>query len=226
MSEPLDDLDAQVRRLDPDRWLTTRFIADPQARADVIALYAFDAELTRAPRAASNALAGEIRLTWWREVLDEIFGERAVRRHPVALALDGAVRRHGLPRQPLEAMIDARYDELGGAKLDAASAPGWADAVGGSAMALAAQILDPDSADGGVADAGRAFALSRAVVAQLVPHDAVRGALEAADRSARRARPSVAAFPAIMPLVLSRAPAEPDLVKRFRLVWAALRGRV
>nr|QQZ51740.1 squalene/phytoene synthase family protein [Phenylobacterium glaciei] len=68
-----NDLDALVGRVDPDRWLSSRFISDAQARADVIALYAFDHELARAPRVASNPLMGEIRLTWWNEVLDEVF---------------------------------------------------------------------------------------------------------------------------------------------------------
>ena len=77
-----------MRRVDPDRWLSSRFIADPSARADVIALYAYDHELARAPRVASNPLLGEIRLTWWREALDEIYGEnRPVRAHPGAQAL-------------------------------------------------------------------------------------------------------------------------------------------
>jgi len=35
------DLDAQVRAADLDRWLASRFVADEQARADPIALYAF-----------------------------------------------------------------------------------------------------------------------------------------------------------------------------------------
>ena len=44
----LDDLDASVRRNKPDHWLASRFIGDADARADVIALYAFDDELSRA----------------------------------------------------------------------------------------------------------------------------------------------------------------------------------
>ncbi|MDI1365212.1 MAG: phytoene/squalene synthase family protein, partial [bacterium] len=36
-TETLDDL---VRRVDPDRWLVSRFIADPKGRADVVALVA------------------------------------------------------------------------------------------------------------------------------------------------------------------------------------------
>ena len=71
MSEPDDDLDSLIRRVDPDRWLSSRFVADAAARADVIALYAYDHELARAPRVASNPLLGEIRLAWWREMLDE-----------------------------------------------------------------------------------------------------------------------------------------------------------
>ena len=94
-----DDLDSLIRRVDPDRWLTSRFIADPAARADVVALYAFDHELARARRVASMPLMGEIRLTWWREALDEVFEGRAVRRHPTAQALAAAVTRRRLPRR-------------------------------------------------------------------------------------------------------------------------------
>src|SRR3954468_9374408 len=92
------DLDALIRRVDPDRWMSSRFIADPLARADVIAIYAFDHELARAPKVSSNPLIGEIRLTWWREALDEVFEGRPVRRHPTAEALALAVRRRDLPR--------------------------------------------------------------------------------------------------------------------------------
>ena len=138
-----DDLDALIRRVDPDRWLTSRFIADPAARADVIALYAYDHELARARRVGSTALLAEIRLTWWREVLDEIFEARAVRRHPAAEALADVVRRRGLPRAPLEAMVDGQIDTLELATLDAEAAVRWADATQGSAARLAALVLDP-----------------------------------------------------------------------------------
>jgi phytoene synthase len=79
---PGDDLDAQIRRTDPDRWLSSRFIESVAARADVVAIYAYDGELARAPRVASNPIMGEIRLTWWREVLDQIFGGQPVRAIP------------------------------------------------------------------------------------------------------------------------------------------------
>ena len=107
-----DDLDDLIRRVDPDRWLTSRFIGDAAARGDVIALYAYDHELARARRVASTPLMAEIRLTWWREALDEIFEGGPVRRHPTAEALAAAVRRRGLPRAPLEAMIDGQIAAL------------------------------------------------------------------------------------------------------------------
>src|ERR1700761_5099788 len=93
---PLEDLEDTVRRADQDRWLASRFIADPAARADVIALYAFDHVLARVPFQVSDPLMGEIRLTWWSEALDEIYGPGPVRAHPVALGLADAVRNRGL----------------------------------------------------------------------------------------------------------------------------------
>src|SRR6185503_2851534 len=116
--EPQDDLDALIRRVDPDRWMSSRFVTHAQVRADLIALYAFDHELARAPRVASNPLIGEIRLTWWREALDEIFEGRPVRHHPTAEALARAVARRGLARASLESMIDARYRELDATPMD------------------------------------------------------------------------------------------------------------
>ena len=93
-----DDLDDLIHRVDPDRWLSSRFVGDAGLRADVIAIYAYDHELARAPKVASNSILGEIRLTWWREMLDEAYEGRHVRHHPTAQALAGVIARHGLPR--------------------------------------------------------------------------------------------------------------------------------
>jgi phytoene synthase len=105
---PAEDLDALIRRVHPDRWLSSRFIADPEKRADVIALYAFDYELRRAVEGTSNAIMAEIRLTWWSEALEEIYHGRQARRHPAAEALERVVRRSAPPREVLEAIVEAR----------------------------------------------------------------------------------------------------------------------
>jgi len=143
MSEPDSDLDGQIRRTDPDRWLSSRFIGEPSRREDVVAIYAYDNELARAPRVTSNALLGEVRLTWWREVLEEIFTGRTVRLHPVAQALALAVVRCDLAREPLEAMIEARYRELDATPMDEPEVLDWARDTGGLSSQLAAQVLDP-----------------------------------------------------------------------------------
>ena len=213
-----DDLDDLIRRVDPDRWLSSRFIADPQARADVIALYAYDYELARAPKVASNALLGEIRLTWWREVLDEAFEGRSVRAHPTAQALAGVIRRHGLPREPLEAMIDGRYRELDAAPMSPDEALAWARGMAGRAAEVAAHILDPKASVADVVASGAVWALSRKGLGI--------DANEAATAKAGARSVSVAAFPAVAHATLALHPAKSDLGKRLRLTWAVARGRL
>jgi len=226
-----DDLDELIRRVDPDRWLTSRFIADPAARADVVALYAFDHELARARRAASTPLLAEIRLTWWREALDEIFEGSPARRHPVAEALAGAVRRHALPRAPLEAMIDGQIGALEAPELDEAAALAWADGVEGSVARLAVAILDPAADAGAAAPAGRAWGLALLIRAGLVSREVVeaplRVALDEARASARRV--SAAALPALLPARLARfdlAGRSPEpLIRQLGLIFAVMAGR-
>ena len=218
------DLDAQMRAADPDRWLASRFIADPIARADVIAILAYDHELARAPRVTSNPMLGEIRLAWWREVLDEVFENRPVRRHPTAQALAETVGRRRLPRAPLEAMIDARYRELDPAPMSPDEAAQWASDGAGSAAVLCALILDADGDAEAARPAGAAWALCRLEARAPVDPRTLHAALAEARRQARRL--SVAAFPAAAHAALARRRASSDLGKRLRLTWAVARGRL
>jgi phytoene synthase len=227
---PAEGLEAQLRQADPDRWLTSRFVADPVARADLAALYLFDHELARARR-ASNVLLVEIRLTWWREALDEIFGGSAVRRHPTALGLADAVRPRNLPRAWLEAMIDGQAAALDAPKLGEAEALAWADAVQGSAAQLAATILDPASPAAAAAPAGRAWGLALLLRSDRAERAALaaplRAALAEALRAARRLSP--AAFPAALPARLARfeaAGVTPGPArKQLALILASATGR-
>lgn len=224
---PPEDLDAQTRRLDPERWLSSRFIAGADERADVIAIYAFDHELARAPKVASNSLMGEIRLTWWREVLDEAYGGRHVRHHPTAQALATAIGRRGLERDPLEAMIEARYRELDPAPMNLADALEWARGSGGGAAISAARVLDPKADVIKAERGGEAWAIGRLMgTAGLEGADAQKALSEALAASDGL---SVAAFPAIAHATLARARAKgkrpAELEMRARLLWAVLRGR-
>lgn len=210
------DLDDLIRRVDPDRWLSSRFIGDESRRADVIAIYAYDHELARAPKVASNPLLGEIRLTWWREALDEIYEGRPVRHHPTAQALAAAVAGHGLPREPLEAMIDARYRELGAVPMTPDERRDWAKGTAGRAAEVAVRLLDATAPAERAVSAGAVWALGRAE-----PALAEAGAARADVRAL-----SAAAFPAVAHAALVLNPPGSEFGKRLRLTWAVARGRI
>ncbi|MGI9169664.1 MAG: squalene/phytoene synthase family protein [Caulobacteraceae bacterium] len=227
-----DDLDGFVRAVDPDRWLASRFVADRARRADLIALYAFDGELARVRRMASNPLLAEIRLTWWREAVEEIHACGPVRLHPAARALAETARRRALPRDPLETMVDARLEMLGKPRLNIDEALRWADGVGASTAALAARVLDPAAPPEAAVPAGLAWGLvllRRAGLAWGADFDRrMDEALVAASQAARAL--SAAAFPAVAHAALARVERRSgplsDLEKRARLVWAVARGRL
>jgi len=229
---PADDLGGLIRRVDPDRWLTSRFITDPEARADVVALYAFDYELWRARRAASTPLMAQIRLAWWREALDEVFAGAPVRAHPAAAALAAAVGRRRLTREPFELMLDGAVEALEFTELDEAACERWADRVEGSLAALAAQTLDPSSPAIGAAAAGRAWGLALLGRAGLATPATLAAPLRRAIAEARATSRSLspAAFPAALPARLARydlAGRSPGpLVKRLGLVAAVVSGRI
>ena len=238
----MDDLDATVRRADPDRWLASRFVADPVARADLIALYAFNHELARATEAAREPLVQEIRLTWWREALDEVFAARPPRRHPVVEALAATIRRRELPPAPFETMIEARIEAIDApSPADEAAVYRHVDATAGMLMGLAASALDGAASSAATQAAARAWGLAglarlRRTGVDRLPkawdqaeiRHRVRTAM-AAGRAAARDLP-VAAFPAVAYATLAntyaagRAPSE--LEKRLRLTTAVLTGRL
>ncbi|MDB5499270.1 MAG: crtB [Phenylobacterium sp.] len=220
----IGDLDAMIRRVDPDRWLSSRFVAQGPARADVIAIYAFDHELARAPRVASNALLGEMRLAWWREALEEIFEGRAVRQHPTAQALAGVVARRGLKREVLETMIDARYRELDAAPMSEGEVLDWARDTGGLAAQLAAQVLDPATDATMALAGGSAWSLGK----RLADHPELRPTFLKVIHAARSASRnlSVAAFPAVAHAALAGRPSTNDFARRLRLTIAVARGKI
>ena len=174
----------------------------------------------------------EIRLTWWREALDEVYDHRPVRHHPTAEALAGAVRRHGVAREPLEAMIDGQIEALELSTFDEPAAVAWADAVEGSAAKVAAAMLDRAAPAEAAAPAGRAWGLALLLRAGLAPREIIapplRTALTEATASARSL--GVAALPAALPATLARADLAGrrpgPLAQRLALVLASATGRL
>ncbi len=225
-----------VRRGDPDRWLASRFVADAAARADVVALYALNIELARIAEQVREPLMGEIRLTWWREAIEEIFAGVPPRRHPVVAGLAQAIARRALPPAPFEAMVEARFADLETdpfADLDAIER--YLDAAAGAPMALSCAVLGAADAPV-VTPAARAWGLAGLARIRRLPNTVegkvlqTRDAEHLADARATATGLPVSAFPAIAYACLAKPYAAgrvmSDLEKRLRLTAAVLRGRV
>jgi len=226
------DLDAEVRRVDPDRWLASRFIADPGARADVLALYAFDYELARVGHVTSSDLAAEIRLAWWREALESIRSGAGPPAHPVAQALARVVIARALPLAPFETMISARIDSLGEERLEWAQATAWAEGAQGPLARLAVRVLCPAADEALATPAGVVWGLVLLRRSGRAGGDQFDHGLRARLAEARAAvrRLPTAAFPAALPATLARADLRSttpgELEKRVRLALAAMTGRL
>lgn len=234
-TETLDDL---VRRVDPDRWLASRFIGDAAARADVIALYAVNYELARVAGGVSNALMGEIRLTWWREAMEEIAAGKPPRKHPNVEALAASK----FDPNALAALSEARFTDLDEGPLkDEAAVLAYVDSTAGALAVLAARRLDPSADPHAVKGAARAWGLSglwrlKQAGRDRLPTDwtqaDVKQRVEVQLKAARgevRGLP-VAAFPAVAPAALARAYAAGremgELEKKARLTLAVATGRL
>ncbi|WP_395443130.1 squalene/phytoene synthase family protein [Caulobacter sp. UC70_42] len=234
-TETLDDL---VRRVDPDRWLASRFIGDLAARADVIALFGLNYELARVAGGVSNALMGEIRITWWREAMEEIAAGKPPRKHPNVEAL--AASR--FDPNALATLAEARFTDLDEGPLkDEAAVLAYVDATAGALAVLAARRLDASADPHAVKGAARAFGLTglwrlkqagRSRLPEAWTREDVVGRVEAQLKAARgevRGLP-VAAFPAVAPAALARPHLKgremSDLERKARLTFAVATGRL
>lgn len=100
------DCAALVERGDPDRFLAV-MAAPPAARARLFPLYAFNLEVARAPWVTQEPLVAEMRLQWWRDVVENA-AAGAARAHEVAEPLHLLIREAGLPPDILDRMVVAR----------------------------------------------------------------------------------------------------------------------
>ena len=205
------DLDSTVRAADPDRWLASRFVSDPALRGDLIALYAFEADLMAIPTRAAQPMLAEMRYVWWSEQMDGVFTDRPRVGHPVLEALTAAAARHALPRALFDALIEAHIGRVHGEPHDL-------DAFYVGPMQAAAQMLAGAGHDDRVAPAARVRGLS-----QTGRFDEARALRSEANR-ALKGLPT-AAFPAVAAAAL-RDPAQGEGGKRLRLIWANLTGRI
>jgi len=173
MSDAYRHCEALVREADHDCFIAGLF-APADRRPHLHALHAFDLELARVGHVVREALAGEIRLQWWRDALaGEARGDAMA--NPVAAALIDTIGRCGLPAEALNGMIDARARDLYGepfATLDAFE--DHARQTTSIVFDLAVRILDREGAAGPAA-AAAGIAKTFADALQNLPREAGRG---------------------------------------------------
>ena len=99
-----------VRSHDFARYASTLFVPAAQRRA-LLAIYAFNVEISRVRDQVSQPLPGEMRLQWWTDMLAGA-GHGGVEGNPVAAELLLAIRNFRLPVEPLSRLIDEHQFDL------------------------------------------------------------------------------------------------------------------
>lgn len=150
----------QVRRYDRERYLCA-VIAPELVRGRLLALYAFNLEVSKVRETVSEALLGQIRLQWWREALAE-FGRSVVRAHPIAQALSDALQASPVRPELLERLLTAREFDLDDAPpSDLAALEDYAAGTSATLQQAALDIsgVSNETADRAAASVGSAWAL-------------------------------------------------------------------
>lgn len=142
-----------VREADPDRYLATLY-APAEKRAALFSLYAFNAEIAGVRDRIREALPGEVRLQWWREVIE---GGRAADGHPIAEALLETIAQNRLPRAAFDNYLEARmFDLFDDPMPTRGDLEGYCGETASALIQLASLVLDPDAASAQADLAGHA----------------------------------------------------------------------
>ena len=222
-------------------------LAEDSPRDALFALYAFHAELAKIPELVREPMMGRIRYQWWRDCVEEIYGEGPVRQHEVSTPLADMVAQTALSRFHLDRIIDGRERDLDPRPFGSvADATDYADATSGALLNAALAVVGADSADA----AGRAWGLTglargyRYYADSMLKGVAFADIVSAARTAYADARgrfgpdtvPAVA-YVALVPGYLKRmagrtydptqhAPGYPPFAKQVRLLRVAATGRV
>lgn len=136
---------AALRDTDFDRYLACLLMPEAK-RGPVAALYAFNAELARIRDLIREPLPGEVRLQYWRDLIEgQPHGDSQA--NPVASGILHAIAQHNLPRATLAAMTEARiFDVYDDPMPDRTAFEGYAGETSSALVQLAVLILDPNAA--------------------------------------------------------------------------------
>lgn len=175
----IDNCADLVARGDPDRFAAV-MAAPLAARGRLLVLYAFNLEVARAPWVTQEALIAEMRLQWWRDVVDEAGAGQPARAHEVAGPLAGLIRETGLPGDVLDRLITARRWDVYREPFEEDGLDGYLEDTGAGLMWLSGLAL---GAGGGAEAAlrGLGWAQGLAGFLRAVPELEARGRVPLGD---------------------------------------------
>jgi 15-cis-phytoene synthase len=130
----------QVRTHDFPRYASTLFLPAIPRRA-LLAIYAFNVEITRVREQVSQPLPGEMRLQWWTDLLAGA-GHGGVEGNPVAAELMLAIRNCRLPVEPLSRLIEEhQFDLYNDPMPSMAALEGYINDTASALFSLAARVI-------------------------------------------------------------------------------------
>lgn len=249
----LDACAQMVERGDPDRFRVA-MAAPPKAREVLFPLYAFNLEIARVPWKTKEPMLAEMRLQWWRDVIEEAATGAAPKAHEVAGPLGALLSSGRLAPAPLDALIEARRRDIEPEPFEVANLRPYLEGTAGNLLWSGAQGLGEPEANR-VATMSAGFASGLATWLQALPElsrhnrglrdedpEAIRSLTAdalAALREARRTRfasgiPALRAASLAGPILRAAATdpeaalqgrlAIPEGRKRLQLLWLTLRG--
>jgi phytoene synthase len=172
-----------VARGDPLRFRAT-MAAPLAAREALLPLYAFNLEVARAPWLTQEPMIAEMRLQFWRDVVEEAAAGKPARAHEVAAPLTNLIQAKRLPGEVLDNIVAARrWDIYKEAHEDAAALSAYLDDTAGSLMWAAALVLGAKASDE-IAVRALGQATGVAALFQAVPDLEARGRIPLVDARA------------------------------------------
>jgi 15-cis-phytoene synthase len=162
-----------VRGHDFARYASALFVPATQRRA-LLAIYAFNVEISRVREQVSQPLPGEIRLQWWTDMLAGA-GHGGVEGNPVAAELLLAIRSWRLPVERLSRLVDEhQFDLYNDPMPTKAALEGYINDTSSAMFSLAARIAgrQSDEIEHLARHAGLAQGIAQVVAA--LPLDASR----------------------------------------------------
>lgn len=167
-----------VQAQDPARFAAA-MAAPVAARNGLMALYALNLELARAPWASAEPMIAEMRVQWWVDTLEALCAEGRAPSHEIGPALAAVAR--GVDLSPMIAAAEARrWDCWREPFADDAALEAYLQATSGSLYQVAAVLLGA-SPDGSQAAADFGTAAGMAAFFRAIPELEARGRLPLPD---------------------------------------------